>query len=434
MLIKKKWGDMTEQLRTNIRKDRIKRAIIMAFAYVGVLTGAGLASGQELLQYFVGFGVPGLVAVVVTGLLHVAFGYIILSMGSHFLATKHSEVLEQMTHPLIVKLLDIALMITCFVIGFVMIAGAGSNLNQQFGIPSWIGALICVVLILVVSQFDFEKVSAVIGSFTPFIIIFIIMGTIYTIFWVDVDLKTSTEMTKNLSRAIDNVALSSLNYFSMCMITGVSMAFVLGGEEFNNKVSKTAGIFGGFIVGFITTVATFTLYANLPYIINSDLPMQAIITNIHPILGSFMSIVIYGMIFNTGISLYYALARRISGDDKKKFNLTLTILALTGYGLSFAGFKKLIAIMYPIIGYMGIVLILVIFLGWIKNKSKIKKEAEIRNRIYDFIFAKKDPGQDFSHKDSKELEKLKNQSIAEDDDFKENVGQAIDKHIDNIDD
>lgn len=434
MLIKKKWGDMTEQLRTNIRKDRIKRAIIMAFAYVGVLTGAGLASGQELLQYFVGFGVPGLIAVVVTGLLHVAFGYIILSMGSHFLATKHSEVLEQMTHPIIVKLLDIALMITCFVIGFVMIAGAGSNLNQQFGIPSWIGALICVVLILIVSQFDFEKVSAVIGSFTPFIIIFIIMGTIYTIFWVDVDLKTSTEMTKTLSRAIDNVALSSLNYFSMCMITGVSMAFVLGGEEFNNKVSKTAGIFGGFIVGFITTVATFTLYANLPYIINSDLPMQAIITNIHPILGSFMSIVIYGMIFNTGISLYYALARRISGDDKKKFNLTSTILTLIGYGLSFAGFKKLIAIMYPIIGYMGIVLILVIFLGWIKNKSKIEKEAEIRNRIYDLIFAKKDPGQDFSHKDSKELEKLKNQSIAEDDDFKENVGQAIDKHIDNIND
>src|SRR5699024_8122403 len=152
---------------------------------------------------------------------------------------------------------------------------------------------------------------------------------------------------------------SSLNYFAMCMMTGVSMAFVLGGEEFNNKVSKTAGILGGFIVGLITAVATFTLYANLPYIINSDLPMQAIITNIHPILGSFMSIIIYGMIFNTGISLYYALARRIAGDDKKKFNLTLIALTLIGYGLSFVGFKKLVAIMYPIIGYMGILLILV---------------------------------------------------------------------------
>ncbi len=423
---------MTEQLRTNIRKDRIKRAIIMGFAYVGVLTGAGLASGQELIQYFVGFGVPGLIAVSITGLLHIAFGYILLSMGSYFLASEHSEVLEKMTHPIVVKLLDIALMITCFVIGFVMIAGAGSNLNQQFGTASWIGALICALLILVVSQFDFDKVSAIIGSFTPLIVFFIILATIYTIFWGDVDLHLSAQSSKTLTKAIDNVALSSLNYFSMCMMTGVSMAFVLGGEEFNNKVSKTAGIFGGFIVGLITAVATFTLYANLPNIINSDLPMQSIITNIHPVLGSFMSLVIYGMIFNTGISLYYALARRIAGDEKNKFNLTLIILTLIGYGLSFVGFKKLVAIMYPMIGYMGILLILVLSIGWIKNKSKIEKEAEIRNRIYDLTFAKKDPGQDFSRKDSKELEILKDESVAQEDDFKENVGAVIDEHIDNL--
>ena len=423
---------MTEQLRTNIRKDRIKRSIIMAFAYVGVLTGAGLASGQELIQYFVGFGVPGLIAVTVTGLLHVAFGYILLSMGSYFLASEHSEVLEQMTHPIVVKLLDIALTITCFVIGFVMIAGAGSNLNQQFALPNWVGAVICAVLIIIVSQFDFDKVSAVIGSFTPLIVFFIVLATIYTIFWADVDLQVSAELAKIQHKAINNVVLSSLNYFAMCMMTGVSMAFVLGGEEFNNKVSKTAGIFGGFIVGLITTVATFILYANLPVIIASDLPMQAVITNIHPVLGMFMSLVIYGMIFNTGISLYYALARRIAGDDKKKFNLTLIILAVIGFGLSFVGFKKLVAIMYPIIGYMGILLILVIAIGWIKNKSKIEKEAEIRNRIYDLTFAKKDPGQDFSKKDSKELERLKDQAMAEDEDFKENVGSEIDDHIDNI--
>ncbi|WP_103981386.1 YkvI family membrane protein [Helcococcus massiliensis] len=423
---------MTEQLRTNIRKDRIKRSIIMAFAYVGVLTGAGLASGQELIQYFVGFGVPGLIAVTVTGLLHVAFGYILLSMSSYFLASEHSEVLEQMTHPIVVKLLDIALTITCFVIGFVMIAGAGSNLNQQFALPNWVGAVICAALIIIVSQFDFDKVSAVIGSLTPLIVFFIVLATIYTIFWGDVDLQASAELAKTQTKAINNVALSSLNYFAMCMMTGVSMAFVLGGEEFNNKVSKTAGIFGGFIVGIITTVATFTLYANLPVIISSDLPMQAVITNIHPVLGMLMSLVIYGMIFNTGISLYYALARRISGDDKKKFNLTLVILVVIGFGLSFVGFKKLVGIMYPIIGYMGILLILVIAIGWIKNKSKIEKEAEIRNRIYDLTFAKKDPGQDFSKKDSKELERLKDQAMAEDEDFKENVGSEIDDHIDNI--
>lgn len=138
---------MSKHRKKFIRQERNKRAITMAFAYVGVLTGAGLASGQELMQYFIGFGKAGLIAVVVVGILHALFGVMVLSMGSFFLAKEHSKVLDEITHPIIVKILDWGLIITCFVLGFVMIAGAGSNLNQQFGLQSWIGSLICVVLI-----------------------------------------------------------------------------------------------------------------------------------------------------------------------------------------------------------------------------------------------------------------------------------------------
>jgi len=38
-----------------------------------------------------------------------------------------------------------------------MIAGAGSNLNQQFGLPFWAGGLLCAVLVIVVSFLDFEN-------------------------------------------------------------------------------------------------------------------------------------------------------------------------------------------------------------------------------------------------------------------------------------
>lgn len=34
----------------------IKRVFNIALAYVGVVIGAGLSSGQYLMQYFVGFG------------------------------------------------------------------------------------------------------------------------------------------------------------------------------------------------------------------------------------------------------------------------------------------------------------------------------------------------------------------------------------------
>ena len=38
----------------------LKRILNVALAYVGVVIGAGLSSGQDLMQYFVSFGKWGL--------------------------------------------------------------------------------------------------------------------------------------------------------------------------------------------------------------------------------------------------------------------------------------------------------------------------------------------------------------------------------------
>ena len=42
----------------------------IAFAYIGVIVGAGLSSGQDLLQYFISFGQIGLIGVLLLGLLN----------------------------------------------------------------------------------------------------------------------------------------------------------------------------------------------------------------------------------------------------------------------------------------------------------------------------------------------------------------------------
>ena len=157
-----------------------KKTITIMLAYVGVLTGAGLASGQELLQYFVSLGVPGLIGIGVVAILHMLIGGVILQLGSHYMANDHSDVFDEITNKFISKFLDLSLIFTCFVIGFVMIAGAGSNLNQTFGIKNWVGSVICALLIIGVGMLDFDKVSKVIGSFTPLIIIFTLIASIYT--------------------------------------------------------------------------------------------------------------------------------------------------------------------------------------------------------------------------------------------------------------
>ena len=56
-----------------------------------------------------------------------------------------------------------------------MIAGVDSNLNQQFGLPFLAGGLLCATLVIVVSFLDFEKITSVLGIFTPMVFIMIMM-------------------------------------------------------------------------------------------------------------------------------------------------------------------------------------------------------------------------------------------------------------------
>ena len=152
-----------------------KRIWSIALAYVGVMIGAGVSSGQDLLQYFVSFGAWGLIGVMVLGILHVGFGRLMIALGSYYRSDDHSVVLAEISHPVIYRILDIALIITCFLFGFVMTAGAGANLNQQFGFPIWVGAFLCTALTIFVSFLDFKKSSVLLEFFTPMILVMIAM-------------------------------------------------------------------------------------------------------------------------------------------------------------------------------------------------------------------------------------------------------------------
>lgn len=126
-------------------------------AFIGVFTGAGFASGQEIMQYFTSFGLWGIVGSVIAIVLFGFIGMVLLDLGSHYNATTHTDVFNNISGKVVSRIIDVALMITVFGIGVVMIAGAGTNLNQQFGLPIWIGSSILGILLIVVGMMDTEK-------------------------------------------------------------------------------------------------------------------------------------------------------------------------------------------------------------------------------------------------------------------------------------
>ena len=342
----------------------------------------------------------------VVGLLHTLIGGVLLQLGSHYMATDHSEVFGEITNKYMGKFIDYSLIFTCFVIGFVMIAKAGSNLNEAFGIKKWIGQVICAGLIIVIGMMDFEKVSKIIGSFTLLIIIFTLIGSLYTFFNYNPNWNHLNNMAIQLPSNFNSVIFSTFNYYGMCLMSGVSMGLVLGGEELNTQDAGIGGLLGGAIAGILGILISFTLFIRVDEVGKLDIPMLYIIEDINPVLGVLMALVIFGMIFNTGISLFYALARRFSKGEEKRFKIFLIVLTLIGFVLSFGGFKELVSTFYPIIGYVGILMMIVLVAAWYKERSAIKYESYKRLGISHYMRKKVDDKEDFSKEDEKRLEKL----------------------------
>lgn len=401
-----------------------KKTISIIFAYVGVLTGAGLASGQELMQYFLSFGFSGLYGIAAVGLLHVVVGGIILQLGSHFVAQSHIDVLDEVTPTIVTKLMDYALIINCFLMGFVMIAGAGSNLEQQFGLAPWMGSLLCTVLIVVVGMLDFDKVARIIGGFTPLVLIFTLVGAVFTIVKASPNIEVLDALGKSLPAALPNLPLSTINYFGLCMISGISMAFVLGGSKTDAAQARIGGMIGGTLVAVLTGLVGVTLFLALESVKDADIPMQTVLDSVHPLMGLAMSIIIFGMIFNTAMSLFYSAARRLSRTEGT-FKRNLILFTLVGFGLSFLGFKKLMATLYPILGYMGLVLILILIAAWIRERSEIKLEIRKRKTMARLTRKKLDDDEEFTKKDDEKLDKLAEVSIIEDKKIKKAVSEEV---------
>ena len=388
-----------------------KRIWSIALADVGVMIGAGVSSGQDLLQYFVSFGAWGLIGVIVLGVLHVGFGRLMIALGSYYQSDDHSVVLAEISHPVIYRILDIALIITCFIFGFVMTAGAGANLNQQFGMPFWVGAFLCTALTIVVSFLDFKKIIGVIGVFTPMILVMIAVIFMTNVLGRHWDFEEMNRISQTIQSPFSSVWMSVVNYFAVCVMSAIAMAFVMGGSIFKINEAEKSGAWGGFMVGVIFFITTLILFANSDKVVKSDVPMLAIAKEVNPVFATLYAFVIFGLIFNTVFSLYYALGKRFAAGSEKRFKFFVTAFSLSGFLVSFMGFRQLVAVMYPIIGYMGLLMLVVLVVASYRKKAKIRKEKEIRNHLLAIVEKAYDPDQDLTPQDKEKAEQLRDASI-----------------------
>ncbi|WP_018297503.1 YkvI family membrane protein [Corynebacterium lubricantis] len=376
----------------------MKRAFAIAMAYFGVTVGAGFASGQEMLQYYVAHGWWGILGAIVVLLIMPLTAMIALQYGSYFQASSHKRVFTSITSKIPATFIDYAVTATQFAVAFVMLSGAGANLHQQFGLPLWVGSTLMLILVLVFGMMDVDKVTNAIGAITPVVIIFMTLAAIAALTDPPEPFDGIQEFaTTHIDPAVPNWWLSTLNYIGLSMMGGVSMGVVIGGANLDTKSAGRGGFLGGFLFGAILLLLVVGMLFQVTELYDDALPTLTLVNEIHPALGTIAALATYLMIFSTALGSFYALTRRLVPNNPKRFKPVFIVVVFIGYALSFVDFATLVNTVFPALGYAGIVMIVVLIGTWfMRGRGIVNEESSRRDKIRNLIWRMLDPNEKFT--------------------------------------
>lgn len=353
----------------------MKNSLKIGSAFIGIIVGAGFASGQEILQYFTSFGYLGTLAAILATALFAYMGMSLTRLGSRMKTTSHKEAVYGIGGKVGGFIMDAIIILTLFGVGVVMIAGAGSIFSQQFGLPGVLGNTVMALIVMGTIMLNVQKIIAIIGSITPFLVVMVIGLAIYSLLTMDASFATLHPIAKEQDAALSNWFYSAINYVSFNIAVGASMAIVMGGVETDEKVAARGGLIGGLGLGVLIILSHLAIFSTVDKVGDSDMPILQMANDISPILGVFISLILFAMIYNTAVSMLFSFTARFAELGTKRFNITVVIVVILAYSLSFRGFTELVSEFYPVIGFLGMFLVVSLVVANIRHARNKKLEA-----------------------------------------------------------
>ncbi len=251
----------------------------------------------------------------------------------------------------------------------VMIAGSGALLNQVFGIPIIMGNGLMVICLAIVALKGANGVVSAFSITVPFLITVTMITGILSFFFFD----KSDIVARPFSEAnplLGNWLFSMLSFVSYNMMAAISILVTIAPKvEKEETIGK--GIFQGSMQLIIVFVCTLLpLILNEAILSGAELPMLMLAEKIHPYLGKIYAVLLFCGMFGSGLSCLFGVTVRTKNIITiQESTLTLGLVVLTFIG-SIAGFKELIAILFPVCGYIGFFAMIGISFHFLSLKRK----------------------------------------------------------------
>ncbi|MGB6008294.1 hypothetical protein [Castellaniella sp.] len=348
-----------------------RQILQLASAYMSVIIGGGFASGQEVLQFFTNFGIWGVAGTLVSGLLFTFLGMQVARIGTQLQAHSHKVVLNAVFGGKLGSVVDLALIFFLFGVGVAMLAGTGSLFREHLGMPLIAGGLFMAILVSLTLCLNVQRIVDLISAVTPLLLCLVIVLVIYALLRSDTGLDSLNALAATQQdRAAPNWFLGGVLYASFNIAVGFPLLAVLSGGSRNILNATRGGVLGGLGLGVLILLLNVGLFANLDRIQGAEMPTVLLAKSISPWLGWLMMVSLCCMIYSTAVGMFFAFSARFADPETPKFRIISIASTFIGLGLSFAGFTTLVGTVYPLLGYLGIALIVGVAVYWWRHRRQ----------------------------------------------------------------
>lgn len=356
---------------------QIWNVIKLAGAYIAFTIGSGFATGQEVLQFFTAYGEAGIIGALVSMAVFAGLGAALMVKGHELQLQVPTEIFRYYCGKYIGYFLEAFTVVCLLCVVSIMIAGTGAVASEYFGVSAVAGKIVMAIICIATVLLGLNRLVDVVGMIGPVITVFTILIGAVTVIgeggaWATLTAAQAQDLLAMRATAgwwfgayemLDTAWFSGILYAACMVLGGIPFLAGLGTRANNRKEAIWGGVFGGVFLMLSVIMLVLAMLCYPGEIVKLEVP-NLFLAELHtPLLALFFSVILLLGIYSTAAPMFWLVVNRLSAFvPYRNTNLIVTlVLGVVAYFGAQIGFGKLIGILYPLMGQVGLLMIPIIF-------------------------------------------------------------------------
>lgn len=329
----------------------MKNILKVIFVIIGTLIGAGFASGREIYLFFSKYGENGKIGIILTGIITGVIIYKVLEITKTYEINNYNKLLERINwkHSKLNKYINLIVNSFLLISFYIMIAGFSAYILQTYNMPIYISSIIFVVICYIIFKKSIQGVIKANEILVPILIMLIAYLEIKNIPY-----SFNANAISTLGETTSSWIILSILYASYNSILLIPVLTGLRNYLDSKKQIIKISIISSSIIIILALFIYSLLLRGEFFVSELEMPLIEITMQFGRIFKYIYGFVIIASIFTSAISAGYSFLGNVS-KTKKSYEIILLIMSITGIAVSNIGFSKLVEMLYPLFGVLGLI-------------------------------------------------------------------------------